>query len=169
MGIKYLLTGIVLLSILSSCKIQERIVYVPEKETIVEYVDREIPVEIKIPGDTIIERDSVVIREGLVSLPSKRLDTKHCYALMEIKDSRVLFELYQKEGSVKDTIIYVEKIVTTTEKVPMLVPAEFSWWERLYLRLGKWAFGILSLLTTTSVLFVVGKLFFNLRIPKLWK
>jgi hypothetical protein len=165
MGIKQIIIGLTLLILISSCKIREVIVYVPEKETVIEYVDKIIPVEVLVPGDSIFVTDTLQIENGISKMRPKRLDTEFCYSIVEIANGVVLFNLYQKETIIKDSIVYVETITTVTEKIPVEVPTALGWWDTLFLKLGKWAFGVLSLLLTTSVLYFMGTIFFKLKFP----
>ncbi len=167
--INHILIGFTLLLLISSCAVKERIVYVPTKETVIEYVDKEIPVEILIQADTVRDTTTIVVTNGIISMAIRRLDTKLCYATIEIRSSEVDFQLYQKEEIIRDSIVVKEKITTIKEYVPVEVPIPLSWWERLYMSLGKWAFGVLSVLSVGSVLFFVGKIFFKLKFPfKIW-
>ena len=131
-------------------------IYITETTTIF----RDTTVFIYVPADTVRVTDSVEVVSGLVQLPYRRIDVKHAWAFVQIENSRLQFELYQKEVELAKTIENAIKEATTTttitvtETIPYPVPAELSWWQQTLIRGG---YALLALIVAAGALFVIRK------------
>lgn len=94
---------------------------------------------VQLPPDTVNITDTIQVIDGISNLPPKRLDTKFCYSIAEVRDNVLYFNLYQKSDSVTTVIKYYETIKTVTVDRPLeiIVPKELTWWQNLYLTTGK--------------------------------
>lgn len=170
---KNLLILLVSIVLLSSCVTQRRCMEKfppPPNDTIIntKIVEtiRDTTITITIPGETTVDTTEVIVERetGIVNMPMRRLDTKHAYATIEIRNGQVYFLLHQKESEIETTIQdaireYVENNTTTIIEY-VYVPVEFTWWETLYLNIGKITFIVLSTLTGASIGFFLLKLKF---------
>ncbi len=131
-------------------------VFITETKTIY----RDTTIFYQIPADTVKLVDSVTIESGLVRLPYRRLDVQHAWAFVQIENSRLQFELFQKEAELAKTIenaikeATITNTVTVTETIPYPVPAELSWWQQTLIRGG---YALLALIVAAGALFVIRK------------
>lgn len=163
---KKILLFIIIVILLSGCvtrKRCERFIPPPVVNTETIIIKKDSLIFVPVPGDTIKDVDTVYVKDGISTMPLKRLDTKYCYALAEIKDNKHYFNLYQKEDSIPKVIEYVDKIVTVKETITVEVERDFTWWEKTYKTIGKFTFWILS---TASVL-GIAYLFIPIKLPKI--
>ena len=169
---KNLLILLVSIVLLSSCVTQRKCMDKfppPPNDTItntkiVETI-RDTTIIVEIPADTVYKMEPIKIGpDGIVNHPKIRLDTKHAWAEAWVENNVLKMKLYQKESEIEATIQgaireYVENNTTTIVEY-VYVPVEFTWWETLYLTIGKITFIVLSTLTGASIGFFLLKLKF---------
>jgi len=152
---KYLITLILFVLLFSGCDMKkychDRFPPVIQTETEIKEVIiyRDTTIYIPIPGDTLIIRDTIVVTEGIAYMPLKRLSTEICLAESWIENNIHNMELIQKdtvlERLIEDAI--KESVTTVTETIPVEIPVHFkTWWDELWIRLGKVFLGALAVL-----------------------
>lgn len=155
-----------LVFLLGSCNMQrwcaER--YPPQTETITEYKDtiiyRDSIIFVPIPPDTISQKDTVYIEEGIAQMDKIRVDTDLAFAEAEIIDSQHYLWLEHKEAEI-DALLekaITEKTRTVTVTKHITVPEHYTtWWDEFWIKMGKIfsaAFGL-----------IIGLIIFKSKIP----
>lgn len=133
-----LLKYILIVLLFSGCSMQRYCNkrFPPQVVTQIHETIRDSIITLEIKPDTISLTDTILIQSetGLVQMPKQRLDTEFCYALSWITDSKLYFNLYQKQTHLDTIIEYKEIQITETLKVPTYF---VSWWDGVWIRLGR--------------------------------
>ena len=118
--------------------------YPPQTESIISYRDtiiyRDSIIFVKVPLDTVYQKDTVYVEEGIAQMDRVRIETDLAFAEAEIVDSEHSLWLEHKEAEIAELI---EKAVTerssvTTVSKTVIVPEHYTtWWDEFWIKMGK--------------------------------
>jgi hypothetical protein len=131
-------------------------------ETVTEIQRRDTTIYVQIPGDTVTLPKEVIVEvekeTGLINLPLQRLDVDFAWATVRINNSVLDFNLYQKEKELQLTIEKAISESTTKEIKNVEVPVYYNtWWDKQFIKIGKFSSGLCGFGALTFILFLFYK------------
>ena len=109
-------------------------------------------IHVPFPGDTIYVTDTVLVTEGIAHMPLKTINTELCRAEAWIQYNTHEMELIQKDTVLEKIVdnAIMEATTTITETEVKEDEKDLSWWQTLFIWVGKAALAAVALLIVVA-------------------